>query len=155
MASWLVPFLPCRVNKQAALPTPLPAILPSASSSFLLPSPAFPPGPTAAAAAGRCSAVKHDPIDRARTTSCRHSRHPPPPWDGAAAGVATAAAVVPRLSITQATSAPMPPKIPPPHDAGDVQRFDRWRPPDPDRDTGRPARAETRQGRWGGRQRKR
>jgi hypothetical protein len=103
MASWLVPFLPCRVNRQAALPTPLLVILPAASSSLLLPSPAFPPGANTAAAAGRRSTVRHDPIDSARTTSCRHSRHPPPPPDGAAAvavavAVATAAAVVPRLS---------------------------------------------------------
>ena len=103
MASWLVPFLPCRVNRQTALPTPLPAILPGTSSSVVLPSRSLPRGAAPAAVAGRCSAVRHDPIDSARTTSCRQSRHPlPPPPDGAAVATvaAVAAAVVPPLSET-------------------------------------------------------
>lgn len=83
MASWLVPFFPCRVNMQAKLPTPFPIILPS-TFSFL----SFTSLPLCAppvAMAGRCSTVRHDPIDSACTISCRQSRQPlHPPPDGAA-----------------------------------------------------------------------
>jgi hypothetical protein len=129
MASWLVPFLPCRVNRQAALPTPLPAILPGASSSLLLPSPAFPLGADTAAAAGRCSTVRHDP-----TTA--PSPHPagipgirplPLPWTEPPLSLSPSPPLPPsyrarRTKATrQITSTAMPPKIPPRRNPGATQ----------------------------------
>ncbi|BAT13770.1 Os11g0417350 [Oryza sativa Japonica Group] len=112
MASWLVPFFPCRVNRQATFPAPLPAILPGASSSLLLPPPPF--TDAAGTSMARCSAVvRHVPIDSARTTSCRQSRHPPPPpsdGDGAVAtGAAVIAAVLAPLWYSPAYKKPRPP----------------------------------------------